>query len=162
MLGKHEKQTMSDKITCKRQVFSNRGQSLIEVAVSLTLLLVLLAGAVDLGRLFIAYMAMRDAAQEGISYGSIYPTYCDQIIQRTVESAPNLFSPQPAQVFVNIGGSECNAAAANQACIGNEITITINNPAFPLTMPFIGSILGGQSVPLTATVHDTILRPPCP
>ncbi|MGA9398550.1 MAG: TadE family protein, partial [Anaerolineaceae bacterium] len=95
---------------------SEDGQSLVEVAISLTLLLVLLAGAVDFGRLFIAYMSMRDAAQEGIAYGSIYPTYCDQIIGRVVDSAPNLFGPQPAQVSVNIGGSDCASAAANQAC----------------------------------------------
>ena len=162
MSGKCEMKAKKDIKIGNRWFLSTRGQSLVEVAVSLTLLLVLLAGAVDLGRLFIAYMAMRDAAQEGISYGSVYPTYCDQIIRRTVESAPNLFSPQPAQVNVNIGGSDCPSATANQACIGNEITITITNPAFPLTMPFIGSILGGQTVPVTATVHDTILRPPCP
>ncbi len=141
---------------------SEDGQSLVEVAISLTLLLVLLAGAVDFGRLFIAYMSMRDAAQEGIAYGSIYPTYCDQIIGRVVDSAPNLFGPQPAQVSVNIGGSDCASAAANQACIGNEITVVITDPAFGLTMPFIGTAIGRQTVPLTATVHDTILRPPCP
>jgi hypothetical protein len=141
---------------------SERGQSLIEVAVSLTLLLILLAGAVDLGRVFIAYMSMRDAAQEGIAYGSVYPTYCNQIIQRVVDSAPNLFGPQPAQISVNIGGANCASAAANQACIGNEILVTITDPAFQLTMPFIGSILGSQTIPLSTTVRDTILRPPCP
>ncbi len=146
----------------KQRLNSTRGQSLIEVAVSITLLLILLAGAVDLGRVFIAYMSMRDAAQEGVAYGAVYPTYCSQITERIVGSAPNLFGPQTSQVSVNVGGSDCDSAAANQACIGNEITITVTNPAFPLTMPFIGAILGSQTIPLTATVHDTILRPPCP
>ena len=141
---------------------SEGGQSLVEMAVSLILLLILLAGAVDFGRLLIAYMSMRDAAQEGIAYGSIYPTYCDQIIGRVVESSPNLFGTQPAQVSINIGGSDCSSAAANQACIGNEITIIITDPAFALTMPFIGTAIGSQTIPLIATVHDTILRPPCP
>jgi Flp pilus assembly protein TadG len=146
----------------KRIARLERGQSLLEMAFSLVFLLILLAGMVDLGRLFIAYLSMRDAAQEGIAYGSVYPTYCNQIVQRVVDSAPNLFGPTPAQVSVNIGGSDCASASANQACIGNEIVVTVSNPAFPLTMPFIGTILGSQTIPLTAVVRDTILRPPCP
>ena len=51
----------------KRDSRSNteRGQSLTEFAISLVFLLTLLAGIVDLGRMFFAYIIIRDAAQEG-------------------------------------------------------------------------------------------------
>ena len=47
-------------------------------------------------------------------------------------------------------------------CLGDGITITVSYPQFPLTMPFIGTFVGRQWVPITASITDTILRPPCP
>jgi hypothetical protein len=141
---------------------SQRGQSLIEVALSLTFMLIMLAGAVDVGRIFIAYISMRDAAQEGIAFGSVFPTYCNQIIQRTISSSTNMFQPTAGMVTVMIGGANCASADPEQACIGNEIMVTISNPAYPLTMPFIGAALGSQTIPLEVSARDTVLRPPCP
>ncbi len=141
---------------------SQRGQSLIEVALSLTFMLIMLAGAVDVGRIFIAYISMRDAAQEGIAFGSVFPTYCNQIVQRVISSSTNMFQPTASMVSVTIGGASCATADSDQACIGNEIVVTISNPAYPMTMPFIGAALGSQTIPLEVTAHDTILRPPCP
>lgn len=48
-----------------------QGQSLVELALSLVLLLTLLAGLVDFGRAFFTYVALRDAAQEGAAYASV-------------------------------------------------------------------------------------------
>ena len=48
---------------------SEKGQSLVELAISLMVLLLILAGVVDLGNMMFQYMAMRDAAQEAASYG---------------------------------------------------------------------------------------------
>jgi hypothetical protein len=47
-----------------------RGQSLIELAVSFTLLLLILGVTIDLGRVFYTYIAIREAAEEGALYGS--------------------------------------------------------------------------------------------
>jgi hypothetical protein len=49
----------------------DRGQSMTEFALSLVIILTLLAGIVDLGRAFFAYIIIRDAAQEGAVCGSI-------------------------------------------------------------------------------------------
>src|SRR3990172_6767016 len=50
-----------------------RGQSLVELALSLTVILLLLAGAVDFSIAYFSFSAMQDAAQEGALYGSINP-----------------------------------------------------------------------------------------
>jgi hypothetical protein len=121
-----------------------------------------LAGAVDIGRIFIAYISLRDAAQEGISFGSVFPTYCNQIIARTTSSSSVMFQPTASMITVLVGGVPCASASADQACIGQDITIRIANPGYPMTMPFIGAVIGEQSIPLEVTVSDTILRPPCP
>lgn len=54
-----------------RKKFS--GQELVEFAILLPLLLLLVFGAVDLGRLFHAYITISNAAREGARYGIIYP-----------------------------------------------------------------------------------------
>ncbi len=50
-----------------------RGQSLVELGLTMMVMLWLLSGAVDFGLGFFAYVAIRDAAQEGALFGSINP-----------------------------------------------------------------------------------------
>lgn len=129
-----------------------RGQSLMELAFSLMFLLVLLSGVVDLGRAFFTYMAMRDAAQEGALYGSIHPA--DEIeiknhVRYSSDMMQNLISNDDITVDVP---TPCN---------GNAITVELVHNDFPLTMPFIGTFLGSQTIAIRASVTDTILTPPC-
>ena len=46
-------------------------------------------------------------------------------------------------------------------CMGGAVTVEVSYDHFPLTMPFIGAILGRQDLSLSATVVDTILTPAC-
>lgn len=50
-----------------------RGQSLVELAISMPLLLLLMLGTIDMGRVFFDYIDMRNAAVEGATYGSRKP-----------------------------------------------------------------------------------------
>jgi Flp pilus assembly protein TadG len=136
---------------------SERGQSLVELAVSLTFILLLLSGVVDLGRAFFTYMALRDAAQEGALYGSISPGDTSGIETRIYNSSnmlSNLRNDSGATTTVQVKplGSLC----AGQ---GLEVSVAYNN--FPLTMPFMGTIVGKQTIRLNATITDTILSPVC-
>ncbi|HEX6303515.1 MAG TPA: TadE family protein [Anaerolineales bacterium] len=129
-----------------------RGQSLMELAFSLMFLLVLLSGVVDLGRAFFTYMAMRDAAQEGALYGSIHPG--DEIeiknhVRYSSDMMQNLISNDDITVDVPT------------ACNGNPITVELVYNDFPLTMPFIGTFIGSQTIAIRTSVIDTILTPPC-
>jgi hypothetical protein len=139
-----------------------KGQSLVEVALALTFLLIMVAGSVDVGRVFLGYISLRDSAQEGVAFGTVFPTYCSQIVARAVTSGPTMFSPTADMVDVTISGADCASANPDQACIGNDVVVTITNDAFPLTMPFIGAAMGKQTITLSARARDTILRPPCP
>ncbi len=138
---------------------SEKGQSFVELAVSLVLLLVLLAGTVDVGRLFYVYIPMRDAAQEGTVVGSAFPTHCDQVVDRVVS---NLIDPSTVDVNVYVNDKACNLASeATEACTGNEIRVEVIDYDFPVTMPFLGTFLGRQTLKVTAGASGTILRPPC-
>ena len=50
-----------------------RGESLVEFAIGVSLLLLILAGVVDLGRGFYSYVVIANAAREGARYGASYP-----------------------------------------------------------------------------------------
>jgi hypothetical protein len=51
----------------------SRGQSIVELALILPIFLLLIAGAVDLGRLFYAYVAIVNASKEGALFGAANP-----------------------------------------------------------------------------------------
>jgi len=130
-----------------------RGQSFVELAMSLVVLLLLVGGVVDLGRAFFTFMALRDSVQEGALYGSINPTLTQEIRNHVLDSSdmiPDLISSDDITVEV-IGA----------ACTGNGIRVSVQYDDFPITMPFMGAVLGSQTIPISATVTDTILSPAC-
>ena len=156
--GKFEIQVRKN--TAYRDSKDERGQSLTELALTLVLLLILVAGLIDLSRAFFAYMALRDAAQEGAVYGSIDPTNTTAIESRvrgTSQSQVDLTNT--TDVSVAISYTSGNACASVDGSNGISVTVTYSN--FILTTPFLGTILGSQTFTLEATMTDTILRPPC-
>lgn len=66
---------------------SERGANLVEMAVVTMLLLVVVAGIVDIGGMFISYVAITNAAREGARYASHFPDLEDGIRQATIQEA---------------------------------------------------------------------------
>ncbi len=50
-----------------------RGQSLLEFILAATLLMWIISGVLDLGRMYLTYVAVQNAAAEGALYGSMNP-----------------------------------------------------------------------------------------
>ena len=126
------------------------GQSLVEFAVGMSFILIMLAGVLDLGRVFFTLLSLRDAAQEGALYGSLAPPDTDAIRARVRDSSgwPVDFSTfSDAQIQVNITGP---------ACAGSDIKVTLQMD-FVMAAPF----LGGQELPLVAEAINTVLQPAC-
>jgi len=136
-----------------------RGQSMVELALFITLLMIMLAGTIDLGRAFYTWLAMRDAAQEGAAYGSIEPTQTTEIYNRITRNLEQVLNPTDYSISVNIVGQPC---LGNDSSINNSIKVIVDYPQFPLTMPFIGTLLGTQTLAIHATIEDAIIRPLCP
>jgi Flp pilus assembly protein TadG len=132
---------------------AKKGQSLVELALSMTVMLILLGGIVDLGRAFFTFMALRDAVQEGAMYGSLHPTSTVEI-KNQVRDSSSLVSNM-------ISTSDITVELLGTACTGNPIRVTAVYSNFPLTMPFIGTILGRQTLTISASVTATILSPWC-
>jgi Flp pilus assembly protein TadG len=156
----------------KKQHFptSERGQSLVELAISLGVILMLLAGAINFGMALFSYVAIRDAAQEGAMYASLYPclssgTACDldneAAIREHVRSASthpvDLASFADDQILIEFTGGMCEGTTSGQV---NGVKVTVKYDQ-PIVMPFAGIFFGGQVIPLSASVTDTILTPSC-
>ncbi len=163
-----------------------RGQSLVELAISLTVLLLLLSGAVTFGMAYFSYVSMRDAAQEGALYGSINPCVTtDGNCTRSTATSPlnrtaivdRIRSSSTSPVdFSNTslipdGYINISLLPSGEPCEGTSLTVNEPNSIqvtveydYPIFMPFVGAIVGGggQTIHLTATVTDTILEPRCP
>jgi len=149
---------------CTQPSQNERGQSMVELALTITILMVLLAGTIDLGRAFFTWLAMRDAAQEGASYASINPSATDldctvstdQICLRIWDNLQQVVKDPLADVKVDVtySGPHCLGSS-----IG-KITVFIDYTNFNLMMPFLG-IFVGNSIPIRATINDTIVAPMC-
>lgn len=151
------------------------GQSMVELAVSIVMLLILLAGVVDLGRITFYYIAMRDAAQEAASYASIFPYNNFEILERGKAGAVDE-SRIEVVMTINPGATGAYSCASDEGCAtstnsctahtvagSDVIEITITDNAFPITMPILGTFLGRQNIVLETTIQDVVLRvPECP
>ena len=138
-----------------KKINNERGQSLVELSISLVLLLVLLSGAVEFGIAFFQFVQLRDAVQEGALYGSMNPTDTSGIEDR-VQGA----SDSPIDLADTAVIDPPTIAIVGSACEGNGITVslTFDHQVF---MPFMSAIVG-TTIPLNASVTDTILSPVCP
>jgi hypothetical protein len=140
---------------------TERGQSLVELAVSLLVLLYLLSGAVEFGLAFFQFVQLRDAAQEGALFGSMDPLAPIESRVRGASSSPiNLADPVQVQVTITAKDKDSNnPKPISAACEGDglEVKVSYNHVIF---MPFIPQLIGKNTIPLDAVVTDTILSPP--
>ena len=151
------------------------GQSMVELSMSIIVLLILLAGVVDLGRVAFYYIAIRDAAQEAASYAAVFPNNNQQIFARALDGIAGS-GVDPSRVEIEIifkkesGTYECqlsdgcssdaDTTDSNVVPVGSVIQITVTDPAFPITMPLLGTFLGSQTINLNSTIQDVVVRVP--
>ncbi len=167
-----------------------RGQSLVELAISLMVMLLLLAGAVTFGMALFSYVAIRDAAQEGALFGSFNP-YLDgsggQLADGKYEvgelvNGPNICNRVKAASSspVDMSGFACTTdgqgshtgnnidvfATTGSPCEGlssgtpNAVQVRVEYD-YIVVMPFFGTIINSDRIHLNAVVTDTILEPRC-
>ena len=86
------------------------------MALILPILLILLMGLLDLGRLYFAYVAVTDAAGEGAAQAAINPTDGDAIFQRAQFASGGLVVLEAGSVI-----TACETVSA-----GYPITVTVD------------------------------------
>lgn len=138
-----------------------RGQSLVEFSVSMVILLILFTGVVDFGWAFFTMVSLNDAAQEGAAYAAICPAQTTNIRSRVLESAPDLIGRTLLADDISVcvaGLDSASCGAAPQ--IGGYVKVELNYSHRVIT-PFIGAIIGTQTIPLRASAWNRILQTTC-
>jgi Flp pilus assembly protein TadG len=159
---------MQTQKTHTNQRKAERGQSLVEVAVSLPVILLLLAGTLDFGMAIFSSMILRDAAQEGALFASFNPANQAAIENRARNINPEdaddpIYSPVDlknkdlVKVAVKIIGDDCQGATDDAA---NSVQVTVAYD-YRMFIPFAGLVIGSDIVPLRATATNVILQPAC-
>jgi len=107
------------------------GQALVETALVIPLLLLLLLGVFEFGRLFNAYMTVQHAAREGARLGVLGATDAEIIAQ--VQA--NAVTLSADQLTVAVSPSEGSRAT------GTILTVTVDY-SFEVVIPLISEFLG--------------------
>lgn len=143
-----------------------KGQSLVELAISILVILTILGAVFDLGGMFYTYLSLRDTVEEGAIYGSYQPTDQDGIVRRIHASANwPIDADQINSIHIyccpkgTVGPCTSGACVttSTDTCQGQKITVDLIY-TYELMMPVIGSFTGWQDIPLDATITNTIME----
>lgn len=127
-----------------------KGQSLVEAALILPILLLLLVGVVDLGRAMSTKIALTNASREGARYASRYPDQNSSIIAAVdAELDANGLGIDTDEVEIEIVPDPSVTPAAQ----GAKVTVTCTYP-FETIM---GGLLGAEEIEIRATTSMVVI-----
>ena len=129
-----------------------KGQSLVELALSLVVILILLSGVVEFRIAFFQFIQLRDAVQEGALYGSIHPYDTEQIEERVRAASNSPLNLQSDNVLISIQVID----EYSSGCAGDAIEVHAQY-AHKVFMPFFSALIGSDYIYLHAKVVDTVL-----
>ncbi len=130
---------------------NERGQSMVEFAACLPLLLLILLGTIDVSRLFFDYIQMRQAVVEGATYGQRHSSDLGGVYSVVAEHYDQTHLPAGLTASAS-ADSACNTPGAT----GN-VRVTASNTFTPLyssTLNGLASYFGGSvnwNISLSAT-----------
>jgi hypothetical protein len=141
-------------LTRSRHPKRSRGQSLVEFALVLPVVLLILLIAIDAGRLFYSYVAINNASRIAANFAATHPDAWPAGSQADRDA-------YAAQIQRDTSGMQCGPGATapptfsppgpppRSAGAGHTATVTLTCSFAPMT-PIIGSIIG-SSLQLTAS-----------
>jgi len=106
----------------------DKAQALVEMALVLTILLLVLSGIIEFGRVFSAQLIVSHASREAARFGVIKPE--DDVIIAKAKDAAGALDTTKVSVTVS----------APSRMRGDQLTVQVEYPV-AIIMPFIGSIL---------------------
>lgn len=119
-----------------------RGQSMAEFALCLLVLILILLGAFDLGRVFHAYIVITNAAREGAYYGAMHPTDTNGIVTRVLSEAEGS----------GIALSTANVSVSSSGISSTPMCVTVSYD-FTLLTSFL---LGGRTIRLQSCAEMVV------
>ena len=149
------------------KIDSEDGQSLVEIALTLTIAIIILSGILDLGRVYFAYLALQDAAAEGAAYGLINPTWQYPPGHPLASTSPytntninpnNIFyraQNEAPEGIVNLISTTVTTEVLFPTP-GNKITVSVSYD-YNLITPIVQLFAGGPTMKISGTAVQTIV-----
>lgn len=131
----------------KRVYRDERGQSVVEMAVVMVLLLLLLVGVADFGRAFHNYIVINNASREGARYASRFPHLEMGIREKTKQEA--------AGSGVTLMDSNITIDGLNGAA-GDPIRVTVTYEFSTIMSSLVSSIISTENLTLRASTEMVI------
>lgn len=120
-----------------------KGQSLIEIALLLPLLMMMLLGLLDFGRVYYVMVSLNDAAQEGAAYAASNPEDFAGISQRAAGASSGLVTIRQEDVMISIDSP--NPRAGDPIIVTVYYEFTFYTPVATLFFPENTVELQGQA-----------------
>jgi PKD repeat protein len=144
----------------------SRGQSLVEFALIVPVFLVLLAAALDLGRVFYTTVTMNNAAREGAFQAAVTPQLYvkDQPCNTTTNIVVCRVQLETKDSAVTILPQDIDLTCSMSGCpkqAGSMVTVSIEG-TFRLITPLLSGIFGGQTLPMSASATAQVEYLPDP
>ncbi len=130
-----------------------RGQSLVELAFAMPLLLLLLLGTLDFGRLFFDYIQIRNAAREGAAYGARMPDDTTGIKDR-VESHLDNYLREGSDTTIPDPVKEGDCTTIGEECL---ITVYVQRRFRPIFTGFFQQELGMGTIDLEVSASARVM-----
>lgn len=143
------------------------GQSLVEMSIGMVVLVILVSGLLDLGRLYFIRVALEDGAGEAVLYLALHPE-CP-----TAESGPTCADPNNAVYRARHSGSGPQSSSINLVDwrlatvyisgppaiwgVGETVEVRIEYP-YRLLTPFVPKITGLNPMTLYVSASSLILE----
>jgi Flp pilus assembly protein TadG len=135
---------------------SERGQNLVETAIIIPILLLLLAGVIDLGRTFSDYMSVTNATREGARRSARLPCsalarsfYGTQIRDAVIAEAANRgITLTPEQVAL-----EPDPVNAGCPGLGDAMIVRVD---YPFSFLIMGGFLDTTDITLPAAIEVSV------
>jgi PKD repeat protein len=149
-----------------RLKLSARGQSLVELALLLPILLLLLAGTIDLGRVWYSQITITNAAREGALEAAVEPTSyaagqpCNKTTNRIMcrainETSGGWITVTPADVTMT-----CSPSCDPGTPAAPHTAVVEVRGHFSLLTPLMAIFTGATDITLKASVSATIAMSP--
>ena len=144
----------------RRRRTRSRGQSLVEFALILPLLMVFLATILDLGRIYYANISLLNAAREGAFQASKTPDSYDD--NQPCNTTTNLIvcrvQLESKGSMVEVDESDIDMSCSKSGCpLEANSTVTVHvRGEFQLITPILGFIFGGQTLGLDTAATQQI------
>lgn len=129
-----------------------RGQSVLELALAMPVMLLLMLGTIDVGRVFFDYVQLRNAVREGAGYGARMPDDTAGITSRVTSHGI------PSGTTVGVACTGVCTTTAGKPDGDGTIVVTATRTFTPVTTGFLQSWFGMDPIVIQVSASMRLLR----